>query len=59
MDKDNTLEEEGERDREGKGARTLFAGIDIKFQVSRGKCENKEKHIIRSRKGYALAVNHP
>lgn len=36
------LEGEEERAREGKGARTLLAGIDIKFQVSRGRCENKE-----------------
>lgn len=51
MDKDNTLEREGERGREGKGARTLFAGIGIKFQVSRGKCENKENILYEVAKG--------
>lgn len=42
VDKDGTLEGEGEWGREGKGARTLFAAIDIEFQVLRGKCGNKE-----------------
>jgi len=45
------LEGERERDGEGKGARTLFAGIDIKFQVSRGKYENKENTLREIAKG--------
>lgn len=51
MDKDNALEGEGKRGREGKGARTLFAGIDIKFQISGGRCENKDNMLQEVTKG--------